>query len=493
MQHTDFGTCLVQGARGAVPNLQSSYVTAPIQSMDHGTLEGSPRDAARARVFISYIQESAAHKEWVLALADRLRKEGIDAWVDLYVPSPSMGWPRWVEDQLAKADFILLVCTPLYSQNYLEPSTGARRNHWEGLHIRQRLHDADGHFDKFVPVQLDNQPSQIPAPLSGVTAYSLPSQYEQLYRRLTNQKEFPAPHLGELKSLPSVPPMPRVSEGAPETLDWSMWLRLTFRVLVRLLWQHPIAALSTVGLVLLTLVLWNSGWLRASKEGVALGPPTKLERCIQKARDLNRPYVIESATNIWHISDRPGTTKTPDTPETPSSRSLSLRSIYTIRAIESFGPKDKLFEDWSGYDNAHFLHWHAPDPISARSNDAQRYFVEVGADRGEQRTIITGAEYDYSLPRKDNRAGCNNTTTLQGREEALRYPNDIDVICELTIVIESNTTPLHSLGGALVRESYPHRRDPIHRTEGSVRQHSLSLHLDEILVPGDDVCLKYSW
>ena len=59
------------------------------------------------RVFLSYSHDSAAHATRVLSLADRLRQEGIDAWIDQYDPAPGQGWLRWMVDEIAKADRVL--------------------------------------------------------------------------------------------------------------------------------------------------------------------------------------------------------------------------------------------------------------------------------------------------------------------------------------------------------------------------------------------------
>jgi len=56
---------------------------------------------AALRVFISYSHDSAAHKETVMRLSARLRKDGIDAQIDQYVRGrPPEGWPRWMLDKL---------------------------------------------------------------------------------------------------------------------------------------------------------------------------------------------------------------------------------------------------------------------------------------------------------------------------------------------------------------------------------------------------------
>jgi SEFIR domain len=64
------------------------------------------------RVFITYSHDSSEHRHRVLALAERLRKDGVDAHLDQYVAgTPAKGWPRWMEDRLEWAQFVLVICT----------------------------------------------------------------------------------------------------------------------------------------------------------------------------------------------------------------------------------------------------------------------------------------------------------------------------------------------------------------------------------------------
>ena len=70
------------------------------------------------RVFVSYSHDSPAHAERVLVLADRLRHDGVDARLDQYEPSPTQGWPRWMVDEIAAADFVLVVCTATYRRRF---------------------------------------------------------------------------------------------------------------------------------------------------------------------------------------------------------------------------------------------------------------------------------------------------------------------------------------------------------------------------------------
>ena len=61
------------------------------------------------RVFISYTHESPEHEDRVLALADRLREDEVDANIDQYEEAPPEGWPRWMVNQITEADFVLVI------------------------------------------------------------------------------------------------------------------------------------------------------------------------------------------------------------------------------------------------------------------------------------------------------------------------------------------------------------------------------------------------
>ncbi len=66
------------------------------------------------RVFISYSHDSAPHKEWVLDFASTLRKRGVDAVLDQWDLKPGNDLPHFMETELVKADYIIVVCTEKY-------------------------------------------------------------------------------------------------------------------------------------------------------------------------------------------------------------------------------------------------------------------------------------------------------------------------------------------------------------------------------------------
>jgi hypothetical protein len=156
-------------------------------------------------VFISYSHDSEEHQQNVLSLADRLRNEGIDCIIDQYEESPSEGWVRWAINQIEEADFVLVVCTEQYSQLFAgkgETTEGQVAN-WQGAIITQTIYDSQANNTKFIPIAFSAQDfAHIPVILRSATSYAINTDYEQLYRRLTNQFATPMPALGAIQQLP---------------------------------------------------------------------------------------------------------------------------------------------------------------------------------------------------------------------------------------------------------------------------------------------------
>jgi hypothetical protein len=160
------------------------------------------------RVFISYSHDSSEHADRVLALANRLRAEGIDCHLDQYETSPPEGRPRWMLNQVEAADFVLVVCTETYNLRFRGRAAAGTvlGGKWEGAIIHQELYDAEANNTRFVPVVFSiADKAHIPIPLRGASHYDLgeESGYESLYRRLTNQLLIEKPVLGKRRSMPA--------------------------------------------------------------------------------------------------------------------------------------------------------------------------------------------------------------------------------------------------------------------------------------------------
>ena len=157
-------------------------------------------------VFISYSHDSEPHCGFVLQLSERLREDGIETRLDQYVPgSPIEGWPRWMLNQIDKADFVLVICTQSYYTRFRghEVSGKGKGADWEGAVITQELYDSRSQKVKFVPVlrSRDNEP-YIPEPLRSATHYVLDSEedYSGLRDFLSGQAGVPPRPVGTVKA-----------------------------------------------------------------------------------------------------------------------------------------------------------------------------------------------------------------------------------------------------------------------------------------------------
>lgn len=160
------------------------------------------------KVFVSYSHDSEPHRERVLALADRLRAEGVDVSLDRYVSDPPEGWPRWMQRQLVECDLAVLVCTPTYRQRFDREDTGGagKGAKWEAMIAEQILYEAQARNEKLVPVLFEEgREEDVPLVLRAYTRYQLMRDYDRLYRRLTGQPETPPPRVGPMRVMPPAP------------------------------------------------------------------------------------------------------------------------------------------------------------------------------------------------------------------------------------------------------------------------------------------------
>ncbi|KKD04081.1 hypothetical protein TN53_31640 [Streptomyces sp. WM6386] len=126
-------------------------------------------------MLISYSHDSEGHQKAVLALTNRLREAGVDAWIDQFEEHrPPGSWPTWMRRELDKADFVLVVVTANYRERFdgespLGVGSGVR---WEGTWITADLYHGRQDKAKFLPVVLRREDQWlIPTPLNLTTSY----------------------------------------------------------------------------------------------------------------------------------------------------------------------------------------------------------------------------------------------------------------------------------------------------------------------------------
>ena len=177
------------------------------------------------KVFISYSHDSKEYANRVLELATQLRKDGVDATIDQYVPSPPEGWPLWMERQVEQSDFVLMVFSERYHRRCRgEEMPGIGKGvAWESILISNELYNSPHFNTKFLPAVLDSENRKWIIPrMQGYTNFVLDhfdlertGGYQNLYRLLTNQPAFAATSLGYVKRVPSITVPNPVREDSP--------------------------------------------------------------------------------------------------------------------------------------------------------------------------------------------------------------------------------------------------------------------------------------
>jgi eukaryotic-like serine/threonine-protein kinase len=150
------------------------------------------------KVFISYSHDTAEHTRRVRALADRLRVDGIEAWIDQYVQDPDEGWIRWMRQKVKQADKVLLAFTEAYQRRFegdeiKGQGLGAT---FEGVIVTQALYESGGRNAKFRPAVFEVADERfISDELRQFNHYRVdtPEGYEKLLRWLHGQGEIPPP------------------------------------------------------------------------------------------------------------------------------------------------------------------------------------------------------------------------------------------------------------------------------------------------------------
>jgi hypothetical protein len=181
----------------------------------------SPSDGAARQptALISYSHDSEEHEERVLALANRLRADGIDCEIDQYIPggAPPEGWPRWMEARIEESDFTLMICTPTYARRVLrqEAADRGRGVVWEATLLYNLLYHDDAFKAKAVPILMgEGTVRDIPLPFrDNFCDLRAPEGYAQLLQRLYRRSRAQKPTLGD--AAPAPPPRPAKAAVLP--------------------------------------------------------------------------------------------------------------------------------------------------------------------------------------------------------------------------------------------------------------------------------------
>ncbi len=242
----------------------------------------STNSLAACRAFISYSHDSPEHQKRVLALANQLRKDGIEAWIDQYVQDPNEGWIRWMRSQVSQASRVLLVFTENYQRRFEgdeEEGKGLGAT-FEGVIVTQALYERGGRNEKFRPLVFREEDERfIPLELRQFNRYRVNTRenYEALLRWLHGAPRIMAPTLGQRPDLP-LEPTPELFASKPDEsqdptispleLSHSVESKRSLITSIEFTLERPFAELLEVQPIVASSGLLNTS-LEAAEIGVA--------------------------------------------------------------------------------------------------------------------------------------------------------------------------------------------------------------------------------
>ena len=246
-------------------------------------------------------------------------------------------------------------------------------------------------------------------------------------------------------------------------------------------------------------------FLKYSVEGMQTGA---LVDTIQAGINRNKDFALESVTELVRITDVTNAIGG----KINTNRLVSIRIVYNLRALKDISSKEQTTfgEVYTSPFCQELRYWPGTDVECSRSgggmyganhyftNQFVKYDVFFNVRKGDLHTIITGADEVLQLPMPDRRY---RDIVLGGYEDVALYPNDDDVISELTIVVESDTVHLDpirpmrfGLGESAPVEDgemkFGLSGDPNDKLHPITRVISARWRK---VVPGEKVALKYDW
>ena len=139
------------------------------------------KTTAKPRVFISYSRDNEEHKTWVLDLSTRLRKDGIDAFIDQTHLTLGARSAEFMERSVRDSSRVLVICTPTYKENFDQRKGGAG---YEAHIITAEIVNEVGK-NKFIPVlRKGNWETTLPTALSGAFGVDLSNDSALEYKKL---------------------------------------------------------------------------------------------------------------------------------------------------------------------------------------------------------------------------------------------------------------------------------------------------------------------
>lgn len=152
-------------------------------------------------VFISYSWDNEEHKKWVLDLANRLAQNGVKVILDRYYLRPGVNLPHFVDENLDKADKVLMIFTPNYKLK-ADKRTGGVGYEYSIMNVKVYKNIAKN--DKIIPILRQGTiEDSIPTfmqqfiHIDARNDDNIDNSFNDLIREIFNEPEIKIPEIGK--------------------------------------------------------------------------------------------------------------------------------------------------------------------------------------------------------------------------------------------------------------------------------------------------------
>jgi len=122
------------------------------------------------RVFISYTGTDKSNGSWVKSLATALRKNGVDARLDVFHLRPGFDLPQWMTNEVIMAEKVLLICDKFYMEKADFKAGGVG---WETMIIQGDMLAQGDNKQKYIAIiREDNANEALPIYMKSKYAFS---------------------------------------------------------------------------------------------------------------------------------------------------------------------------------------------------------------------------------------------------------------------------------------------------------------------------------
>lgn len=220
-----------------------------------------------------------------------------------------------------------------------------------------------------------------------------------------------------------------------------------------------------------------------------------LDACIKKARELNKPYAIEDVLMHIKLESQPPTgMRSAAVGSTGYGHIAYVRTTYRLRALRKIESSERVFIERytsSFLPQDKVVRWYGPQNEIDNTTDSS-YVVPLELLEGQAAVVMTGADYHFpaEMPTRNIRG-----VTLGPKEDFWAYPNQEDVICALSIVVEAKDVAVHPINAAILvgtdGKITPSRSFQNSGGAGPGKS-SVSARWQNV-VPGDEALVYYAW